>query len=187
MIKVLWMFRAIWYKFFMDSFGLMSYIGKPIYISNFSNLSFGRKVRIYPLARIEAFKTGKIIIGDDVSIGQCLHIISGCRIVIGERSTLSANVFISDVEHNYTGIDEHVMHQSLDSFEIEIGKNCFVGYGAVIRAGTRLGRQCIVGANSVVKGVFPDYCVIAGNPAKIIKKYDVVSQRWERVDGEMLR
>jgi acetyltransferase-like isoleucine patch superfamily enzyme len=53
--------------------------------------------------------------------------------------------------------------------------------GSAIMAGTRLGKQCIVGANSVVKGEFPDYCVIVGAPAKIVKKYNFETQEWEKV------
>ena len=62
-----------------------------------------------------------------------------------------------------------------------IGENCFIGYGAVIMPGTVLGRQCIVGANSVVKGVYPDYCVIAGVPARIIRRYNFQTEEWEKV------
>lgn len=62
----------------------------------------------------------------------------------------------------------------------EIGENCFIGYGAAIQAGTVLGRQCIVGANSVVRGEFPDYCVIVGAPARIVKRYNPVSGEWEK-------
>jgi len=175
------MFRALCYKPFMLGFGLYSYIGTPIYINGFNKLQFGRKVRIYPNARIEALGKGLICIGDDVSIGQCLHLISAEKVVIGERSTLSANVFITDVDHEYDAIDVHIMDQPLIKTPTIIGPNCFLGYGAVLRAGTRLGKQCIVGANAVVKGDFPDYCVIAGNPAKIIKKYNEVSQLWEKV------
>lgn len=52
---------------------------------------------------------------------------------------------------------------------VEMGDNCFVGAGAIILPGTTIGNYCIVGAGAVVKGTFPDYSVIAGNPAKIIK------------------
>jgi len=179
--KILWMVRAIFYKPFTKKLGLLSYIGKPIYINGLTRLHIGHKVRIYPSARIEAMKSGRIIIENDVSIGQCLHVISAEKVVIGERSTLSANVFISDVDHKYEAIGEHIMAQPLIVNTTVIGSNCFIGYGAVIRAGTRLGKQCIVGANSVVKGEFPDYCVIAGNPAKIIKQYNKTSQTWKRV------
>lgn len=62
-----------------------------------------------------------------------------------------------------------------------IGDGCYIGYGAVILAGTTLGKQCIVGANSVVRGDFPDYSVLAGAPARIVKKYNRDKAIWERI------
>lgn len=44
------------------------------------------------------------------------------------------------------------------------------------------GRGSVVGANSVVRGVFPDYCVIVGAPARIVKRYDLVRKGWYRTD-----
>ena len=54
-----------------------------------------------------------------------------------------------------------------------IGENCFLGMNSIILMGTSIGNNCIIGAGSVVSGVFPDNVVIAGNPAKIIKRLDV--------------
>ena len=62
-----------------------------------------------------------------------------------------------------------------------VGKNCFIGFGACIQAGTVLGKQCIVGANSVVRGHYSDYSVIAGVPARVIKRYNAETQKWEKV------
>lgn len=183
MVKMIWMIRALLYKLFFGGFGTLSYIGKPIYLSNVKNVVVGKRVRIYPGARIEVLPNGRIKIGNNVSIGQRLHLISGEEIEIGDNVTVSANVFISDVEHQYENIDVHVMEQPLNRQKVVIRENCFLGYGSVLRSGTVLGAQCVVGANSVVKGVFPDYCVIAGNPAKIIKKYNAVTNTWDRFKG----
>ncbi|KOO58206.1 lipopolysaccharide biosynthesis protein [Rheinheimera sp. KL1] len=183
MLKIIWMIRALCYKFFFGKFGNLCYMGKPIYLSNIKNVFVGDRVRIYPGARIEVLSDGSIKIGNNVSIGQCLHLISGKQIEIGSNVTVSANVFISDVEHQYENIGVHVMEQPLNRDRVVVGENCFLGYGSVLRAGTVLGAQCVVGANSVVKGIFPDYCVIAGNPAKIIKKYNTVTNTWDRFKG----
>ncbi|MOA56318.1 putative acetyltransferase [compost metagenome] len=61
-----------------------------------------------------------------------------------------------------------------------IGENCFLGIGVRIQAGTILGKGCVVGANSVVRGEFPDHCVIVGAPARVIKRYDPASGQWQR-------
>ena len=54
--------------------------------------------------------------------------------------------------------------------EIYIGQNCFLGCNSIILKGTVLGNNCVVGAGAVVCGRFEDDCVIAGNPARIIRK-----------------
>lgn len=55
---------------------------------------------------------------------------------------------------------------------------------AVIQAGTILGKQCIVGANAVVRGHFPPYCVIVGVPARIVKRYDEKSGAWKKTNSK---
>ena len=56
------------------------------------------------------------------------------------------------------------------SRKIVIGKNCFIGCNSIILKGTVLGDGCVVGAGAVVCGKFEDNCVIAGNPAKVIRR-----------------
>ena len=58
------------------------------------------------------------------------------------------------------------------SREIKIGKNCFIGCNSIILKGTVLGDGCVVGAGAVVCGKFEDNCVIAGNPARVIKRLE---------------
>jgi acetyltransferase-like isoleucine patch superfamily enzyme len=54
--------------------------------------------------------------------------------------------------------------------EIRIGKNCFIGCNAIILKGSELGDGCVVGAGAVVAGKFEDNCVIAGNPAQVVRR-----------------
>ena len=182
--KIFWILRGLVYKPFLGKFGLPSYIGKPVFIGNFKRIFIGKRVRIFPGARIEVVdNASSIIFQDNISIGQNLHIISGGgqELTIGKNTTISANVFITNIDHKYSDIDRHILEQSLAHNETKIGKNCFIGYGAVIQAGTTLGKQCIVGANSVVRGTFPDYCVIVGTPARIVKIYDQKTKLWEKL------
>lgn len=184
--------KAIWYagtlfkKWKYGALGSHSYLGKVLFIQRPKNFFIGNHVRIYPGMRAEMTQEqGKIRILDNVSIGQNFHVVSyDSELVIGENTTISANVFVSNVNHDYHEINVHSLEQKMIVKQTVIGGYCFIGYGAVILPGTRLGTQCIVGANSVVSGEFPDYCVIAGNPARIIRKYNPETKQWERYHDE---
>lgn len=189
--KLLWGLNALLYIPFVKSIRFPTYIGPTTFTKGLRNVIIGKKVRIFPRMRIETYGQGSIIIGNDVSIGQNFHIISGeisPPLVIGMHTTISGNVFITNIDHEYQVLDKHIMEQQFLVKHTSIGENCFIGYGAAIQAGTILGRQCIVGANSVVRGTFPDYCVIVGAPARIVKRYNFESGFWEPTapDGSFL-
>jgi len=187
--KIFWILRGLLYKPFLGKFDIPSYIGKPIYISNFKRIFIGKRVRIFPNARIEVVnKESSIIFEDNISIGENFHIISGENLIIGRDSTISANVFITNIDHEYQEIDKHILEQPLIIKETQVGENCFIGYGAVIQAGTILGKHCVVGANAVVRGHFKEYSVIVGVPAKVVKRYDVEKKEWRKTNtkGEFI-
>jgi len=181
--KLKWFTDTVLTRWQYGNVGRHSYIGKTLFVQRKKNLFVGENTRIYPGMRAEMVEdSASVKIGDNVSIGQNFHVVSNnTELRIGNNVTISANVFVSNVNHDYHEIDVHSLEQKLIPLETSIGDYCFIGYGAVILPGTRLGKQCIVGANSVVKGEFPDYCVIAGSPAKIIKQYDHELGTWKRV------
>lgn len=183
LFKIFWILRALFYKPFFGSFGFPSYLGKPIFINNFSKIFIGKRVRIFPGIRMEVVgENSSIVLQDNISIGQNFHIISGSELIIGQNTTISANVLITNIDHEFRQIERHILDQPLLIKDTRIGENCFIGYGAVIQAGTILGKQCIVGANAVVRGNFPDFSVIAGIPARIIKRYDFENKIWRKTD-----
>jgi acetyltransferase-like isoleucine patch superfamily enzyme len=178
--KIFWLMQTFFYRLIINHIGLLSYIGKPIYIHGGRRIYIGNKVRIFPGVRMETHQNGRIFIAENVSVGQNFHIISAKEMLrIGAHTTISGNVFITNIEHDYRTIDKHILDQKCLIKTTSIGEYCFIGYGASIQAGTILGKQCVVGANAVVRGVFPDYCVIAGVPARIIKKYNPENYKWE--------
>lgn len=187
--KIFWIIRGLIYKPFFAKFDFPSYIGKPIFIGNFKRIFIGKRVRIFPGARIEVInKNSSIVFEDNISIGQNFHATSGGDLVIGRNTTFAENIMITNIDHDYQEIDKHILDQKHVINETKIGENCFIGFGAVIQAGTILGRQCVVGSNSVVRGTFPNYCVIVGTPAKIVKRYDEHSKKWKKTNnkGEFL-
>jgi len=182
-MKYFWAMRAVVYKARFGKIGSLSYIGKPVFLEGTKRVQIGNRVRIYPGVRIETYgEGGKIIIEDNVAIGQNFHITSsGSELIIGRDTTILGNVFVTNIDHNYKQIGVHILKQEYLTKETRIGQNCFIGYGAAIQAGTILGKQCIVGTHSVVRGEFPDYSVIVGAPAKVVKRYNPDSGEWEKI------
>ena len=182
--KYIWAAKTIFRRLYFGHIGKFSYIDKPIGIIGAKNIYLGNRVRIQPGCRIETHNAGKIYIEDNVSIGQNFHCTAGGNLVIGSNCTVLGNTFITDIDHDYRQIGVHILDQPQIVKETKIGENCFIGYGAAIQAGTILGKQCVVGANAVVRGKYPDFCVIVGAPGRIVKKYNMQTGEWERVDHE---
>jgi acetyltransferase-like isoleucine patch superfamily enzyme len=168
---------AVYAAIFKD-IKMPGYIGKPILMRGLKHIKLGRRVRIFPNARFEVHGNGEIDIREDVSIGQGFHITSQGSLVVNSGTVISGNVVVTNIDHDYEDISVPVLLQRHIVRKTKIGKNCFIGFGAVIQAGTELGDHCVVGANSVVRGHYPDYTVVAGVPAKVIKVYDHSMKKW---------
>ena len=137
--KIYWVIRALMYKPFFGSISFPSYIGKPTFITqNKRNLFLGKMVRIYPGARIEIVDDkGTITIGNNVSIGQNLHITSYYGdLYVGDNTVISGSVMINNNDHGYKNIDKGISDQPLVYKKTKIEKDCFIGYGVVILPGT---------------------------------------------------
>src|SRR3546814_859374 len=130
--------------------------------------------------RAEAHRPGKIFIHDDVAIGQAFHITAIGDLHIGAGTLISGFAMVTDIDHEYRDISLPFHEQPMVHSRTELGKNCFIGMGARIQAGTILGDGCVVGANAVVRGSFPAHSVIVGVPARVIRSYDPATKAWER-------
>jgi acetyltransferase-like isoleucine patch superfamily enzyme len=127
----------------------------------------------------------QIEIGDDVYIGPHLYLVCVSSVTIGNGVVLSERIFITDVSHGFSPGAGLILKQKLTPGRpISIGECSFVGFGASIMPGVSIGRNCIVGSNAVVTKSVPDYCLLVGNPAKIVKRYDLEKQMWIRVRAE---
>tara|TARA_R110001592_G_scaffold53617_6_gene164415 strand:+ start:5041 stop:5595 length:555 start_codon:yes stop_codon:yes gene_type:complete len=178
--KLAWGVRGVLYRIFFGRFSLPSYIGSPVFLMNVRHMYIGKRVRIFPGLRAECHGNGRLFIGDNVAIGQGLHVTCMGDLHIGEGTLITGYVSITDIEHEYESSGIPVLDQPMTWEQTEIGKNCFIGMGVRIQAGTILGDGCVVGANSVVRGDFPDHCVIVGAPARMVKRYDPTSGQWQR-------
>jgi acetyltransferase-like isoleucine patch superfamily enzyme len=133
---------------------------------------------------IEDFSTinnglGAVKIGSHVTIGLSNVIIG--PVTIGDHVILAQNIVVSGLNHGYQNIEIPIYRQKCTTAEINIGEESWIGANAVITAGVRIGKHAVVAAGSIVTKDVPAYSVVAGNPAKVIKKYNESSRTWEKV------
>lgn len=122
---------------------------------------------------------GDVLIGDNSLIGMSNVVIG--PVTIGNNVIMAQNIVVSALNHEYRDINQPIQAQKVITAPIIIEDDCWIAANAVITAGTTIGKHCVVAANAVVTKSIPAYCVVAGNPAKIIKRYDFELNDWIRV------
>ena len=152
-----------------------------------TRISLGHSVRLLEGAWLSVATddpTGEptIIIEDNCSIGAD-SIISGKNCVHLERDVLvGQHVVIQDHNHAYEDVDVPIIQQGItQGGRIRIGEGSWIGRGAAIlcaRGELTIGRHCVVSANSVVMRSIPDYSVVFGMPATIVRQYDPEKRIW---------
>ena len=132
--------------------------------------------------------TGKptIIVGDNCHIGFG-SIISAKNQILLERNVLVGQmVIVVDHNHTYEDVTAPILDQGINGGgTIRICEGTWIGHGAAIicpRGELTIGRNCVVAANSLVMRSIPDYSVVSGNPATIVRQYDPERQAW-RIGG----
>jgi acetyltransferase-like isoleucine patch superfamily enzyme len=115
----------------------------------------------------------EIVIGNNVGISGAT-IYARTSIHIGDNTNIGGNAKIIDNDFHPIEIEARLADDKskIGTRPIVIGKNCFIGCNTIILKGTVLGDGCVVGAGAVVSGTFGDNCVIAGNPARVVKKIE---------------
>ena len=134
--------------------------------------------------RLASSKGGKLIIGNHVAIGRFSQIYALQSIIIEDGVLMAENTLISDNTHTFTDITTPVRDQDIKPLgNVVIGSGTWIGRNVVVN-GCKIGRNCIIGAYTFLKKDIPDYCVVVGNPARIVKRYNPQSGQWEKTDKD---
>ena len=122
-----------------------------------------------------------VAIGDRCVIGRGSHLIGHWSIELGDDIQTGPYVYITDQNHGYEDPTMPVGIQPTKEGAVRIGSGSWLGANVVILPGTVLGKNCVVAAGAVVRGEFPDHCVVAGVPGKVIRVYE--DGEWHRPGG----
>lgn len=124
----------------------------------------------------------QLTICDGAYLGDHLTILCADKVMIKEN-VLMANYITIATENHGTDPEESICYgkQPLKTAPVCIGEGSWIGEKAVILPGVTIGEKAIIAAGAVVTKNVPAYSIAAGNPAKIIKKYDFQTHQWKRV------
>ncbi|MEU5048871.1 acyltransferase [Streptomyces sp. NPDC021096] len=111
-------------------------------------------------------------LGNGVVLGRGSHVIADAPLTIGDDCFFGPGVYVTTTNHSYDDPDVPIGKQWPRSEPVEIGPGSWIGTGAVILPGARLGRNVVVAAGAVVRGEVPDHAVVAGAPARIVRTWD---------------
>lgn len=172
----------------------VSHIGKPVVLKWPINIEGGKNIKIgdgaefYANILLQAIHTTdfnpSINIGDNVQLLHNVQISANGNILIGNNVVIAANTFITDTTHPYENIEHAPRYNPLKKLrDVSIGDDTWVGRNVII-SGCKIGKHCVVGAFSFVTRDVPDYCVVVGNPARIVKRYNFDTKQWEKTDKD---
>ena len=118
-------------------------------------------------------------------MGDNVHVVASERVVIGANCLMASKVFISDTAHgSYRGAnqsrpDSDPAARPLSSRPVHIGDNVWLGENVCVLAGVTIGDGAIVNANSVVTHDVPPGTIVAGAPARVVKRWSEHTSSWD--------
>lgn len=163
-------FKPTVYKllaFLRKKFIEITYLRSKIILS-LGNAKYGKNL-CFPRAFLK--DVNKLKIGNNVSFGENCSLYCGSGVVIGNDVLIASYVSIISADHEFSDSMKTIESQGerIEKKPIVIGDDVWIGTKSIILKRVRIGKGAIVGAGAVVTKDVPEYAVVAGNPAKIIK------------------
>jgi acetyltransferase-like isoleucine patch superfamily enzyme len=157
------------------AFGRRTVIELPVRISGEGRISIGSDVFLGSGCWLRVDPDGE---GVALEIGEGTSVAGSCvfsaeqSVRIGSHVLFARNVYVADHMHAFEGAGEPVLEQGVTRVApVEIGDGAWLGQNVVVGPGVRIGRGAVVGSNSVVLTDVPDYSVVVGAPAKLVRTF----------------
>ena len=139
-----------------------------IQIGRRGTIRFGRFVWIGDGTKIRCHE-GEVVIGPKTVLGQECTISAFQHVRIGEQCVIADRAMFIDFDHGSVEVERPIRRQGIYKRDDDIGSNVWIGYGACILRGVRVGDNAIIGTNSVVTRDVPANAVVGGVPARILR------------------
>lgn len=141
-------------------------------------LILGKNIRFGDDNRVDFYANGKLLIGNNSYIVNRNSFLVGADIEIGEKALIASDVMIAS-ENHIPNPEESDIYGKLEMKPVRIGKGCWLAEKVCVMPGVTIGDFCVIGAASVVTKDIPPYSIAVGNPAKVIKTYNLNNHCWE--------
>ena len=152
--------------------------GLELQIAPRGRVEFGRFVWLGDRTKVRCHE-GVVEIGAKTVIGQECTISAYQRVRIGEQCVIADRAMFIDFDHGVVEVERPIRLQGIYQRDVVVGSNVWIGYGACILRGVRVGDNAIVGTNSVVTKDVPANAVVAGIPARVIRMREAPAElRW---------
>jgi acetyltransferase-like isoleucine patch superfamily enzyme len=113
---------------------------------------------------------GRIEIGANCILNRNVMVAASELVQIGDFTLIGNGCLITDSSHRNDDVEEPMPWQGyVSKGPTRIGDNTWIGVNSVITSGVTVGRRCAIGANSVVTRDVPDFSLVAGSPARVIR------------------
>ena len=114
-------------------------------------------------------------------LGQECTITAYQHVRIGEQCVIADRAMFIDFDHGVVEVERPIRQQGIYKRDVEVGTNVWIGYGACVLRGVRVGDNSIVGTNAVVTKDVPANAVVGGIPARVLRMREAPAElRWER-------
>jgi galactoside O-acetyltransferase len=161
--------QYVW-PYFFSSCGRKVIFGENLTIRNFTSIIIGDNTSIMSNSYLYADK-GTLIIGKNCSFNNSVFFgASSGKVLIGDNVLIGPFTVLRASNHNSKNIDIPIIEQGHHSGTITIGNDCWIGANVVITSNVSIGEHSIVAAGAVVTKDVEPYSIVAGVPAKCIKK-----------------
>jgi acetyltransferase-like isoleucine patch superfamily enzyme len=145
--------------------------GATLTLGRWSWIGHGCKIRVHE---------GEVSIGAKTVMGQECTISAYRHVSIGRECVIADRVMLIDFDHGMVEVERPIRLQGIYMRDVNVGSNCWIGYGACVLRDVTVGDNCVIGTNAVVTNDVPDNAIVGGVPARLIRMREAPrTLRWD--------